>query len=169
MARVHAGDDEGDVRSRERLQMSPDPLERVVVGDLDDAGVEGDIDDGLGVGVARVGRSLHLVDVALEFFEVRVRHPGQGEPRAEGLELGPDPIRLEQLGLARMPDAGPAECRDLDDPERLEVAQCFSHGSLAGAKLPCNSGLDDSGAGRVVAGQDLLQEAILDLIAQGAA
>ncbi len=149
--------------------MPPDPLQSLVASYLDDAGMEGDVDHGLGVGVARIGRSLHLFHVALKLFEVRVRHPGQGEPRAEGLELGPNLIRLEQLGLARMPNASPAECRNLDDPERLEVAQSFSHGSLARAKLPCDSGFHDSRARRVAAGQNLLQQAILDLIAQGAA
>ena len=68
-----------------------------------------------------------------------------------------------------MSNAGSAICRNLDDPERLEVAKGFSHGSLAGAKLPCYPGLDDSRPGGVGASQNLLQEAILDLIAQGTA
>ena len=71
IARVHPRNSEGNERSGERLKISPHPLQCDVAGDLDDAAMEGDINDGFCVGVARVSCPLHFFDVALEFFEVR--------------------------------------------------------------------------------------------------
>jgi hypothetical protein len=71
MASIHARDPKRDEGAGERLEMPPDPLQRVVVRYLNDTGVEGDVGDGFGVGVTRIRRALHLLYVALEFFEVR--------------------------------------------------------------------------------------------------
>jgi len=77
LAAVNAGDYERYVSSGKRLKVAPDPLQRAVVGDRDYASVKGNVEDGLGVGIAQIRSLLHLLDVALEFLEVRVRHPGR--------------------------------------------------------------------------------------------
>ena len=121
-ARVHARDSESDECSGKRFEIPPDPLKSVVAGELDDAAVERDVDNGLRVGVACVGRLLHFFDVALELFEVGLRHQRQSKSRAERFELRSNPVGLEQLGFGWVSDASAPIRRNLDDPETFEVA-----------------------------------------------
>ncbi len=166
---VHARDDERDVGPGERLQVAPDPVERGVRRDLDDASVERRVRRRLGVRVAGEGGPAHLRDVAAQLGEVRLGDPREGETRAELLELGAHGVRLAQLFRGRVADASATERVDLHDPDRLEAAQRLPDGRLADAVLLRHPGLHDAGAGRVPAGEDRLQEAILHLVGEDAA
>ena len=65
-AAIHARRGDGDVGAQERLQRPPDPLEGGVAGETHDVAVELGVGRGLGVGIARLGRPAHLLEVAIE-------------------------------------------------------------------------------------------------------
>ena len=166
--RVGAGDDERDVRPRERLERAPDPLERAVVGELDDPAVEPGIGLGDAVPVVVAGGGAHRLEVAAELGDVRVGQARDGQPAAERLERRADGVGLEDLAPRRAPDAGAAERRDLDDAERLEPAERLADRGLARPELAGDLGLDDPRIRRVVAVEDAVEDPVLDLVGQDA-
>jgi hypothetical protein len=103
----------------------------VVASDHHNLGVELYVRQRFSVTVARRGGLCHLIDKTLQFIKVRVRHPCKRQARSQRFELSPDSVRLKKFGRAGTTDAGPSECSDLDNPERLETAQRFPAWSLA--------------------------------------
>ena len=89
--RVRAGNDEGDVGPRERLERAPDPFERAVVGELDDPPVEAGVGLGHAVAVVVARRRAHRLEVPGELRDVGVGQPRNGQPsrRAPRASSGP--------------------------------------------------------------------------------
>ena len=166
--RSRTGRRDRDVGAQEWLQGPPDALERGVAREVHDVAVEGRVGGGLHEGVACLRRLPHLLDVALQDVQVRLRDRGKGEFRPLCLQDGAHLEGLQELLDAGVAHPGATEGRDLHDPERLEVAQGLPDGRLAGPELPGHAGLHDARAGRVAAVKDRLQEATLDLVAEDA-
>ena len=157
-----------DVGPGEGLQRLPDALEGDVARGPDDLRVEGGIGDRDGVPVAGEGGPAHLLAMRRQLLDVPVGDQGHRQAGAESLEDRPDGIRLEQL-LGRGPaDPRPAERQDLDDAEGLEALERLAHRRLAGPKLARDPRLDDPGVRRVPAGEDGLQQMVLDLLREDA-
>ena len=121
------------------------------------------------VTIVRARRRAHRLEVRGELGDVRVGHARDRQPAAERLERRADGVGLDDLAPRRAADARPAERRDLDDAERLEPAQRLANRRLARPELAGDLRLDDPRVGRMVAGEDALEDPILDLVGQDAA
>ena len=119
--------------------------------------------------VARGRRADGVGEEGLEPLHVDIAEVRQSQPGREGFELGPDPVRLGQLCGPGSSDPSALEGGHLHDSEGLEVAQRLPDRCLADAEVTGDPCLDDPGTGRVLTGQDGLQEDFLDLVAEDAA
>ena len=160
---------ERQIRPADGLEVAPDPCQRAVRGELDQAGMERHVGLCLVADVAGRCRSLDLLDQRLELLEVVIRELADGQPGAERFELCAHRERFEELRLAGAAHPGAAEMAAFDETEGTEIAKGLPNGRLADAKLARHPGLDDAGPGWVAAVKDRLEQAILDLVAQEAA
>jgi hypothetical protein len=131
-----------------------------------DPGVETRVGDGNGMPVSAHSRSLHLVDVAGEFVQVRWSDGLHRQAGTERLELRANCVGLQDFRRGRPPHARAPERRDLDHPERLETTQGLSHRRLAGPELTRYLQFDQARIGFDPSLENRLQQPVLDLLRQ---
>jgi hypothetical protein len=77
----------------------------------------------------------HLVDQLLQAFQVRLGHPGDGEPDGHHLERLADLVRVDQFLGGQRPDLGPAPRPHRDQPFGRQAAHGFPDGAAAYRQL----------------------------------
>ena len=155
-----------EVGARERLEQRPLALQRAVVRRLDDAAVERHVGARLVVVVLALGAGAHRGEQRVELRELRVRDARGGLLRRERLEHGAHGVGLEQLLLGEVPNGAAAIWLVVHASELLEIAQRLAHRRLAALQLARDLRLHEALARRIGAGQDALQDELLDLVAQ---
>ena len=125
----------GEVAAHLIHQREVDPLEVVVLGALDEEGVEGVVGGEEGVGVARRGVLPHLALQAAELGEIVVGQIGQGEPDGQVFEGLAHAVGIEKLPRRERADEGALPWFEGDQPVGGELVQRLSHGNPADIEL----------------------------------